>query len=181
MILRLNDFRLKGFQGQRILWLKQGIQKTPQIQVTGYQEDPSWRTLGASHLKRVYDSVRQRYNFLGLVSLFATTHPPICPQVTLDLLPPLVVPTFLLLPPPHSFSPLVVRRSFLCFFVCLCVKALKGSWPGFRPKEPFPNGPRRGFSLPAQRPSNGRKLLPRGSWPGVGPKGPFPNGPRRGF
>jgi hypothetical protein len=36
-------------------------------------------------------------------------------------------------------------------FVCL-LKPLngrklhpKGSWPGFGPKEPFPNGPKRGF------------------------------------
>ena len=50
-ILGLKDFRVKGFQGQRILGLKQGIEKTPQVQATGYQEDPSWRTPGASHLK----------------------------------------------------------------------------------------------------------------------------------
>ena len=96
---------------------------------------------------RVYDSVRQRYNFLGLVPLFATTHLPICPQVTLDLLPPPVVPTFALLPPPHSFSPLVVRRSFLRFFV-LFVCLLK--------------------------PLNGRKLLPKAPGQDLAQKGRFP-------
>ena len=45
----------------------------------------------------------------------------------------------------------------------------------------FPNCPRRGFWLPAQRPSNCRNLLPKGSRPGFGPKRPFPNCLRTGF
>ena len=37
----------------------------------------------------------------------------------------------------------------------------KGSRPGFGPKRPFPNGPRKEFQLPAEGPPNGRKLLPK--------------------
>ena len=35
-ILGLKDFRVNGFQGQRILGRKQGIEKTPQVQATSY-------------------------------------------------------------------------------------------------------------------------------------------------
>ena len=61
----------------------------------------------------------QRYNFFGLVPLFATTHPPICSQVTLDLLPPLVVPPLLRPPPQRSLSPLRLCSSFPCSLVGL--------------------------------------------------------------
>ena len=53
--------------------------------------------------------------------------------------------------------------------------------PGFGPEGPFPNGPRRGFSLPAQGRSNGTNLLPKSARLGFGPEGPFPNDPRKGF
>ena len=35
-ILGLKDFRVDGFQGQRILGRKQGIEKIPQVQATSY-------------------------------------------------------------------------------------------------------------------------------------------------
>ena len=48
--------------------------------------------------------------------------------------------------------------------------APKGSRPGFGPKRPFPNSPRRRVYLPAGKPANCQNLAPKGSRPGFGPK-----------
>ena len=119
---------------------------------------------------------------LGLVSLFASTHPPNGPQSYLLSSLPLVPPPFVRL-----FTPCSLPLSCACCHsLCFCkgpqraeICFQKAPGQDLAQKSRFPMIPEGAFNCrPASRQSP-KIWLPKGSWPGFGPKRPFPKDPRR--